>query len=779
MLHSYLAVALALAATCAARVPTNSVSPLTGFETVHKRQQPVCNINGATPAASAPRENAWAPITPEDNTAVWNLLHSDATLNLTDPSRAALTDNYVFWIDTLYTNKSDVVPYLEDPRMGPPPKYARAIIFRGAIDEPDSQEFMVGPLPVGPETRIQPLDYIYNGGRGGSVPFNGRYFDDVRSAATEPLLVSIMAEVADITGELIRGVYHGRNDNRTNLATTAATPMSLDGTTTYRTVQFRFPGPATYLLPLDFYVMLDCPGLDPSKFKLKGIVTNSRFFTTTAALRAAWDAGELKAEVRQTRDYDWALLDYKPEQGTRDLEDRLAPQSLEIGGKRYRLDVEQRYVEYMGWSFYLSYTRSLGVMLYDIRFKGESIIYELSLQEAASQYAGMQPKAAAMVYHDSHFSLGTDVGTLVEGFDCPHGSTFLPVTFFSGNRSVTKPRAICIFESDLGFPVARHRAGASNAYGFGNLGSIKGAALTVRSVATIGNYDYIFDYQFHLEGSVEVSVRASGYLQASFYYPDRGAWGPRVRPATQGSLHDHVLTYKADFDVAGRRNSLEVSELVLRNRTQAWFLELGSFEQMEMEVGMMEEEQQFNWAPNGEKMYCVVNEGERNKWGERRGYRITPGRSNIHLTPRRSPFSARQSEFAKSHLAVSVQHDTEPYANSVMNANMPSAPQHDFSKFFDGESVREEDIVVWFNLGMHHFTRAEDVPITLFTEAVSSVVFAPQNFFDEGPLGDLRNRAWMEVRDGEVRREDYGVKGGECVVELGEPVEGIEKTLVE
>lgn len=229
----------------------------------------------------------------------------------------------------------------------------------------------------------------------------------------------------------------------------------------------------------------------------------------------------------------------------------------------------------------------------------------------------------------------------MEGFDCPYGSTFLPVTYFEGNRSVTKGRAACIFESDLGFPIARHRAGASNAYGFGNLGSIKGAALTVRSVATIGNYDYIFDYQFHLEGSIEVSVRASAYLQASIYNTDQGAWGPRVRPATQGSLHDHVLTYKADFDVAGRRNSLEVPELVLRNRTQEWFPELGSFEQMDMDVKMMEEGQQFDWAANGEKMYCVVNEEERNRWGERRGYRIIPGKSNVHLTPKRSPFSAR------------------------------------------------------------------------------------------------------------------------------------------
>jgi len=768
----------AVTALTVTAAPSSGFDPLVDFETIHKRvKDGTCDISGAAPKVTAPKENVWSPITPEDNLAVWNLLHApESGLNLTDPSIAKLTDNYVFWIDTLHTNKSDVLPYLESCGKPPPAKYARAIIFRGAIEEPDSQEFMIGPLPVGPATRIEKLDYIYNGGRGGSVPFNGRYFDSVRSAATEPLLLSIMAEIADITEKLIGGVYYGSRDNRTTLTSTAGTPMSLNGTTTYRTVMFRYPGSATYLLPLDFFVLLDCPGLNPDDYKLKGIVTNSRFFPTVADLRAAWDAGELKEEFPQTRDYDWGLVDYKPELGVRDLENLMAPQTLEIGGKRYKLDEEQRYVEYMGWSFYLSFTRSLGVMLYDIKFKGERVIYELSLQEAAAQYAGRTPKAASTVYHDTYYSLGTDVGALVEGFDCPFGSTFLPITYFSGNTSVTQPNAICIFEADLGYPISRHRSGGSNNWGYTNLGTVKGSGLTVRSIATIGNYDYMFSYSFLLEGSLEVSVRASGYLQSSFYYPDQQKWGPRIQQATMGSLHEHVLTYKADFDVAGTENSLEVSKLVVVNQTQPWFPELGEFEQMELDISTMTEEQQFNWAPNGEAMYCVVSQDE-NKWGEKRGYRLVPGKSMVHLTPMNSPFSRHQTSFAKSHLAVTVQHDNEPYANSVQNINMPDSPQQDFMKFFDGESVEDEDIVVWFNLGMVHYTRAEDIPVTLYTEAVSSIVFAPQNFFDRAQDGDLLNRRWLTTDSdtGEMSFETYGVALPQCKVELSEPVDGIGK----
>lgn len=226
-------------------------------------------------------------------------------------------------------------------------------------------------------------------------------------------------------------------------------------------------------------------------------------------------------------------------------------------------------------------------------------------------------------------------------------------------------------------------------------------------MSQIGNYDYMFDYKFHQDGSLEVVARASGYLQSSFYYPDQSRYGPRIQEATQGSFHDHVLNYKADFDILGTANSFQVTDLVLRNSSQPWFPELGEFEQMELDIHNLEEEAAFNWAPNNNAMYCVTNEDETNEWGSPRSFRILPGRSNIHLTTLNSPFSAKNAEFAKTHLAVTRQHDTEPYSNSIANVNLPAKPQQDFSKFFDGESLDQEDLVVWFNLGMHHFTRSE------------------------------------------------------------------------
>lgn len=360
----------------------------------------------------------------------------------------------------------------------------------------------------------------------------------------------------------------------------------------------------------------------------------------------------------------------------------------------------------------MTFTRTVGIMLFDIKFKGERILYELSLQEALAQYGGNQPKAANTVYHDSYYDLGTDMATLVEGYDCPFGSTFWNVTYNEGNHTEVSQNAICLFESDMGFPLSRHRAGGAGGAGSGNssfpfstLGVVKGAQLTVRAIATVGNYDYMFDYTFHQDASLEIAVRASGYLQSSPYYANQSKWGPRVQVGTQGSLHDHILTYKADFDIVGTKNSLQVSDLKAVKQSQPWFPELGEFSQMELDVSYLKEETAWNWAGNNQAMYCVVNRDETNAWGEERGYRIVPGRSDIHLSVLDSPFSEKNAEFAKHHLAVTVQHDTEPLANSFQNVNLPAKPQQDFAKFFDGESVEQEDLVMWVNLGMHHYTR--------------------------------------------------------------------------
>lgn len=187
--------------------------------------------------------------------------------------------------------------------------------------------------------------------------------------------------------------------------------------------------------------------------------------------------------------------------------------------------------------------------------------------------------------------------------------------------------------------------------------------------------------------------------------------------------------------------------------TTAWYPERGTFEMARLNFTTLRTEDEGllpATAPNGQTMYTIQNNAHKNKWGVPRGYRIVPGVSNVHLPSMLSPWFLKSAQYAKQAMAVSRQHDTEPYSAAALNQNLPEAPLVEFWKFFNGESLEQEDLVVWVNLGMHHYTRAEDLPNTLMSEAHSSVVFAPQNWGDSEGTRDLANAVIYNKGDADV-----------------------------
>ena len=88
-------------------------------------------------------------------------------------------------------------------------------------------------------------------------------------------------------------------------------------------------------------------------------------------------------------------------------------------------------------------------------------------------------------------------------------------------------------------------------------------------------------------------------------------------------------------------------------------------------------------------------------------------------------------------LPDSLQKDSEPRAANAWNDYDPTCPLVDFGAFFDGENLVQEDLVLWYNLGMHHVPHTGDLP------NVSSLHSTPNKV---GKVGDLISPPFAQVR---------------------------------
>lgn len=151
---------------------------------------------------------------------------------------------------------------------------------------------------------------------------------------------------------------------------------------------------------------------------------------------------------------------------------------------------------------------------------------------------------------------------MAPGYDCPYHATYWNASYSGGQETTTQANAICIFESDIGYPITRHTDQSYQQV-------TKGSALTVRIIATVGNYDYLWSYSFLVDGSVQIDAHASGYVQANYYHPDEeGKWGPRIQETISGTLHTHVMNFKADFDLIDTKNTFVKTDIIVENITQ-------------------------------------------------------------------------------------------------------------------------------------------------------------------------------------------------------------------
>lgn len=321
----------------------------------------------------APKQNVWAELTSLEAQEIYDFAYQTLPdLNLVRKPNSG-HENSIHIVETLLPNKTDTIPYLFS-NGSLPERWAKMVIAQKMDDEPHLVYYAVGPLPISSTTQILPLTYPFTSG-GNSVKSLFTDFGAIAEFST-----TLGQGISDITQDLL-GTTMRPNDPESLLCFPRPTTVTSNGLVLW--FQFFRPGNGSggrTLLPQGIYIKVDVSGSDQNKWKASQFFYNGIVYENVEVFRAAMKSPDFVRTPPNLDDGKWTEtedFDSKPE--GREMP---PPVTVQPYGPRYKLDREAKYVSWFGFEFYLSTAQATGLSLFDIRFKGQRVMYELGLQEA-------------------------------------------------------------------------------------------------------------------------------------------------------------------------------------------------------------------------------------------------------------------------------------------------------------------------------------------------------------------------------------------------------------
>ncbi|XP_066477627.1 primary amine oxidase, lung isozyme-like [Tiliqua scincoides] len=466
-------------------------------------------------------------LSPGEMIQVKSYLQQNLGVPLVDSTAAEPSDNCIYSIVLQLPPKTEVLKFL-DHQGARPTRQALAVVYFGNQKDPNVTEYVVGPLPE-PAYHQDVTVQKY----GGKLPYYRRVqlrkeMDDVNKFLKNEEFTkapNFMNQISDYNGTTVvpRGYPPGLKSGERKLWLS------------------HFQNVPGYILhPIGLEVQVDVSSLDPSQWKVSKAFYNGRYFENMEDLESQFNQGHVKVVKVEKAPSDGGYSSLKqrvPHTGP-------GPLHYEPRGPRYR--ITNNHVVFMSWSFAFGMDAYGGPRVFDIRFKGERIVYELSLQEGSSTYGSNSPALMLTRYMDLSYGLGYHAFTLIQGIDCPYLATYLDRHyFFDSALPLTRKNSICIFEQNSEMPLRRHFDRAQNPF----YGGLVDSVLVFRSISSTDNYDYVWDFMFHQNGAVGVRVYASGYIQTAFFFDDASKFGNMVQDWTLGAIHTHDINFKVDMDI--------------------------------------------------------------------------------------------------------------------------------------------------------------------------------------------------------------------------------------
>ena len=274
-------------------------------------------------------------------------------------------------------------------------------------------------------------------------------------------------------------------------------------------------------------------------------------------------------------------------------------------------------------------------------------------------------------FHDvSDFGLGDGNMNDLTSADCPGGTLI----------RLSSKDVICKTIESRG---DAHRHGGER---------VEGHTMRLFSVSHVGEYNYIPQWSFFDDGTIDVSMGATGELQRIDNPPSNPLYGWPIRDtATLGVSHVHNYYWRLDFDL-GPVSGNDIVEEIDFNTVGAT---------REKSINVLSVEQGRSVAPDKHRTWRVRAASITNADGHPVSYEIVPGgHGHRHIGPSYEPFTFDD-------FYVTAYDGCEDF---VSHNPTTGGCGENVTEFVNGENTFDADIVVYYGITFHHLPRDEDEP---------------------------------------------------------------------
>ncbi|CAN0841883.1 Amine oxidase [copper-containing] gamma 1 [Linum grandiflorum] len=401
-------------------------------------------------------------------------------------------------------------------------------------------------------------------------------------------------------------------------------------------------------------------------------------------------------------------------------------------------------VEWANWEFHLKPDYRAGLIVSRATFRdpetGErrSVMYKGFPSELFVPYMDVDEGWYFKSYMDAgEYGLGSTAMPLVPLNDCPRNAYYMDGVFVSADgRPFIQPNMICLFERYAGDAAWRHSELSVFSGGTEIREARAKVTLVARMAASVGNYDYTFDWEFQTDSLIKITVTLSGMLMVkgtvhdnANQVPDQEEEGPLVSENVIGVVHDHFVTFHLDMDVDGPNNSFVKVNLVKEENTKGK-TPRKSYLRAKRHVAKTEEDARIRLSLYDPTEFHVVNPSRMSRLGNPSGYKVVPGGNAASLLDADDPPQLR-SAFTNNQIWVTPYNRTEQWAGGLLAYQ--SHGDDTLAVWSNrNRGIENKDVVLWYTLGFHHIPCQEDFP--LMPSVASSFQLKPVNFFERNPI---------------------------------------------